>query len=176
MTRLSFFLVLTLIILFSSCFANASSQGIKISPTKTSLNIKLGEAKCTIIYFLPDNDTSVETRWSEEKFNGSNPYTLSNEAIKLRFNYTKLNFETYEFCFEPKQKGYFYGVIFFQPKGSLIKLGTWIEMNVESESIVKKISLITGNIISKEASGTNILMVLVVLLLLTTLILMIKKL
>jgi hypothetical protein len=170
------FLITLFFIFISSSVCSAAHDGIKISPTKTFLNLKTGVPQCTNIYFLPEGDTSIETRWAREKFDTSDKYLLSNSAIKLKINYSDEGSGEYVFCFEAKGKGYFYGIIFFQPENSLIKLGTWIELNVESESIVKKISLITGNAIKEEATTTNLTLVFIVLLLLVILLLFIKKL
>jgi hypothetical protein len=174
MTKSISYLALLLISLICFALANAAPNGIKISPTKTVLDIKTEEVNCTTIYFLPDKNTSIETRWSRERVVGSENYNLSNEKIKLKINYTRLEYGKYEFCFEPTKSGYFYGVIFFQPENSLVKMGTWIELNVESRTPVETISLITGNVIGK-TNKTNLSLGIILILLTIVLILLIKR-
>lgn len=151
-----------------------SSEGIKISPTKTTLEIKTENQNCTTVYFLPDKNTTIESRWTKERVFGSENYNLSKEQIRLKINYTRQEYGKYEICFTPSKAGYFYGVIFFQPEGSLVKMGTWIELKVESRTPIESISLITGNVIGK-GNLTNIGLGLVLVLLLIVLFLIIRR-
>lgn len=144
------FCSILLITLLSISFCIAQSSSIKISPLKTELDIKLwSEQNCKIFYVIPDKNLQVTTRWSRNFPGEEDSYNLSREQIRLKINYTKLEYGKYEFCFEPQKEGMFYGLIFFQPEESLVRMGTWINLNVTSKSPAETISLITGNVIGK---------------------------
>ena len=94
--------------------------------------------------------------------------------IKIKIDYIRLEYGKYKVCFEPSRAGDFYGVIFFQPVGSLVKMGTWVELNVESLTPRETVSLVTGNVIGKE-NTTNFGLGLIFFLLLVTFLLIVRR-
>lgn len=167
-------LFLIIVLLFTNlCLAEYSS--IKVSPLKTELNLRIGaEQNCTIFYVLPDKNMQITSRWSKSNPGEEDKYNLSKEQIKLKINYTRLEYGRYEFCFEPQRAGMFYGLIFFQSEDSLVRMGTWINLNITQTSPIETISLITGNVIGK-TNNTNFWLGVILILLLIILFLLIKR-
>jgi hypothetical protein len=164
MVRVKIYIFLIIILIFCVSFTNASQNSIKISPLKTILKIKIGAENCTIIYFLPDKNTTLDNKWSNEKLSDNMTYTLSKEDVKIKINYIRLEYGKYKICFKGDKPGYFYGKIFFQPQDSLIKMGTWVELDIESENVFEKISLVTGNVIASNREYRFDLILVVILL------------
>ena len=168
-----FILFFSLVISMPTCISDSTS--IKVSPLKTELSLKInGETNCTIFYVLPDSKMSITSRWSKNYPGEADKYNLSKEQIKLKINYTRIEYGKYEVCFEPAKAGLFYGIIFFQQENSLVKMGSWINLNVTQTTPIEIISLITGNTISK-INGTNIGLGLTLFLLLVVLGLIVKR-
>lgn len=169
-------LFLVLLILVAH-FCLAESTSIKVSPLKTELSAKIGaENNCTIFYVIPDKNIQITSRWSKDNPGEDSKYKLSKEQIKLKINYTKLEYGKYEFCFEPHKSGMFYGLIFFQPENSLVRMGAWINLNITQTSPIQTISLLTGNTIKNyNINGTNIGLGFIFVLLIIVLILIIKR-
>lgn len=163
MQKRSYFILFFLIAIFIGV---GNAQGIKVSPGKTVLSIKTGEANCTNIWVLPDKDLTITSLWSLDGRGDRNKYNLSERSVRVKINYTRLEYGKYEFCFSGDRQGYFYGIIFFQSEDSLVKMGIWIELDIESENVFKEVSLITGNAIKNQNSlnvGLSIIFVLLVI-------------
>jgi hypothetical protein len=155
-------LIFSIIIFSSIC----SCQGIKVSPGKTILEMNTNEPNCTTLWVLPDKNIEITSVWSVDGAGMREKYNLYAKDVGIRINYTRLEYGKYEFCFSGNKRGYFYGIMFFKQNDSLLKFGTWIELNVESENIFKEISLITGNAIKSQNSlpiGLGIIFVLVLI-------------
>lgn len=131
--------IIILVLALSIC----SAQSIKISPGKSFLTIN-SEKNCTIIYVLPDVNTSIETRWSLNFSNNIIDYNLKEKDVGIKVNWTKDDYGKYRFCFQGTKNGIFYGAIMFLPKDSLVRMGSWIEIKIENQNILDRI-LITGN-------------------------------
>ena len=162
-----------LVALFIVCFSSA--QSVRVSPLKTELNFEANEKqKCMIIYVLPDEHMNITSKWSSDSPGEIDKYVLTVEKNKLKINYTKNGPGEYEFCFQPQRSGNFYGIIFFQPENGLIKMGSWINLNVTPTTPAEQITLIAGNAISANKEYRFDLMTIVVLLFILFIILLKK--
>jgi hypothetical protein len=106
--------------------------------------------------------------------NSPGEYYLSAEDVGVSVNYTKIKNGEYKFCFNATKNGIFYGVIFFQQRGDLVKIGSLVELESKNQKTIERIYLFTSNAV-KDVSGTNIWLGLIVVLLITILIIIIKK-
>lgn len=150
------------------------AQGTKVAPLNSKLTISGLETNCTTIYVLPDKNISIEHRWSEVKSDSPDSYDLSAKRVGVEVNYTRIKNGEYRFCFNATKNGYFYGVLFFQQKDSLIKIGSLVELDVINQKTTERIYLFTSNVI-KGVDGTNIWLGFIFILLLIILIIVIKK-
>lgn len=137
-----------IIVLFCIIFNCAFIHAVKISPTKTTLNINQYETNCTYIWVLPEENYSISSKWSEDGKGDLLKYTLSAERIKLNVSHTPLSDGKYRFCFTPSGGKNVSGIILFYSEKDMLEIGTWIELYVESASVTEKISLVTGNAIA----------------------------
>ncbi|MEM4181820.1 MAG: hypothetical protein QXX68_01545 [Candidatus Pacearchaeota archaeon] len=151
------FILLILILSFSSA--------IKISPTKQTLEMKQGETKCVNIWILPEKNYTIGSKWSFDGKGDLEKYNLTAEKIKveIEYNYSE---GKYEFCFTPKYGGNFSGIIYFYDEENMIEIGSWVDLKVEGEKFVEKISLFAGNIIReyKKNEINTLLMICLILL------------
>lgn len=155
---------------------SSSASAIKISPTQQSLRIGLGQTNCTNIWVLPEKNYSISSRWSIDGQGDLNKYILDIEKMKLSLNHTYVSNGMYQLCFMPQRKGNFSGIILFYSEKDMVEIGTWIELDVESENVFEKISLITGNTINDKGNQTNFLLAVVAVLLSSVLYVLVKKL
>jgi hypothetical protein len=125
-------------------FSLGFGSSIKISPTQQFLKMNSDDPNCTDIWVLPDENYIISSRWSVNGKGNLSKYILTAESIKLNFNYSYISNGKYRFCFESSKRGNFSGIIYFYSKSSLLEIGTWIDLDVESESVMKSLSLTTG--------------------------------
>jgi hypothetical protein len=94
-------------------------------------------------------------------------YTLTSEKIRLNISHSKDD-EKYEFCFTPGMAGNFSGIIYFYSEKTMVEIGSWVEIHVAGQTIMERVSLITGNAIRNQNSlnvGLGVIFILLIIVL-----------
>jgi len=166
------FLTLLCTILLAS-FCSALNFGI--SPEKIDLSGQTNEALCkNFLIFGNDSDRfEGNVLWSTIDSRVLSDYNLTNESVNSTFP-ALANPGEHQFCVSSKTSGNYYGVLMYKLKNSSYGIGTWIELEITSNSPDQKISLLSGKAIQDISSVKTCLILSSIILAIITLALLIK--
>jgi hypothetical protein len=106
------------------------------------------KTNCTYIWVLPEENYSISSKWSDGGNGDLSKYALGAERIKLNISHNYFSDGKYRFCFTPNGRGNLSGIILFYLEKDMVEIGSWVELDVMSDSVPEKISLITGNVVA----------------------------
>jgi hypothetical protein len=148
---------------------------MKISPIRTELNFTINDDPvCINVTIFPEDiDMIMTTLWTRDSPGFYENYTLSAKNAKIGVVSKKIKHGKYEICFSPERAGMLYGIVLFKQKTGLIRIGTWVNINVTGGESIETINIITGNIIG--VNKTNIWLMIIFILLMAILFLIVRK-
>lgn len=163
--------------IFVFLIINVSAINLSIYPSKLSFNSSIGEMQCQNIFLNSDSGNVLvgSDLWSYSKSNSLIDYNISSDEFEVEIFYPK-NFSIenrtkIEVCIIGNKKGNFYGALLYKIDGKPLRAGTWIELNVEGNDLIK----ITGNAILNDSYGNYLITPIILVVILIGLLIWKKK-
>lgn len=147
--------------IFLFFISTVSSLSLSIYPSKLSFNLSIGDKSCQDVFLDSDYGSILlgSDVWNSNKSNFLNSYNLSSEELNIEISYPQnvsiINRTQIEVCIIPDKKGKYYGALLYKIDGKPFRTGTWIELNVEGNDLIK----ITGNSIVANDFKNNFLII-----------------
>jgi len=140
-----------ILVLFVYFISLSSSLDFGISPEEILISSRINKESCENFTLIGGESLifSGETKWSKLKSRDIRQYSINGEDLGIKVSYPPTAASgTYYLCITPTEGGKYYGAIMYKIEGTNYGIGTWIELDVESESVAERISLISGNAIA----------------------------
>jgi hypothetical protein len=152
-----------------------SSLSFSVSPKSLNFSGYKNKLICQNINFniSENSDILVYAKWTDkEETRDINDYNITNEEIKINFNYSKSTEHIYEICLKSKYIINKNGVLLFRVADKPIGIGIWINFHTENNNNL--LSVLNSNNENK-VSNKKFLLVIPILIIMIEILILVKK-